>query len=98
MALLPKWGIAAVNKANEDARTRHSKQKLQAPDTEAPKTLSWRQPADLQVWASLYSAFNDLSRIRPPKWGEDAPQLDSARPIVTAYQGLLHSALIDAWV
>ena len=42
--------------------------------------------------------FNDLSRIRPPKWGEGAPQLDSARLTVTAYQGLLHSALIDAWV
>jgi len=66
--------------------------------TRKKKPLIWRQPADMHVWASLYSSFNDLSTLRSPKWGENAPHLDCARSVVTAYQGLLHSVLIDAWV
>ncbi|GJJ74394.1 hypothetical protein EMPS_06752 [Entomortierella parvispora] len=97
VASIPKWGRAAIRKANEDADTRHRKQQARTPNVAAPKRLQWYQPSDTLLWASLYSAFHDLSAFRPPEQGQLKAPLASACSVVTAYQGLLHSALIEAW-
>ena len=97
MATIPTWGRAAIKKANEDATKRHLKQQARTPNVGAPKPLQWYQPSDTAVWTSLYSAFHDLPTIRPPERGQNTTPLASAQSVATAYQGLLHSALINAW-
>lgn len=93
---IPKWGRAAINKANADAQNRYNKKQNRLPDTVASAPLQWRQPAEGTIWNALYSAFHDLHVLRPP--GHDVAPLELARSVTTAYQGLLHSALINAWI